>query len=183
MNKRLIKIFLSIIIFSSLNAKILNKYLPKHKHNKIRVGLRKKFVDIPDENYQVEGLSKEETKDLVNKIKDIMHKERHKNIKNIIERTNLTTEDIKELLDNVRQEKKEIGTKIEAVIEHANNLIKEKINQEIKKYLNTEKISTEKIKEIFNEVKLDAQEHIDKEIKEHDIIIEKLEKYLEKYFK
>lgn len=142
------------------------KKVPKYKHKKIKKIIKPKFVDVPNE---IPGLSKEESQELIHKIKNTIHKERHRKIKHIIEQEDLTYHDIKTLIKEIRKEKEELAPKIEAAVQHINRLLKQKLKEGIKEIL-----GKDQFKEKLNQIRLDFEKELDKERKEHDAIIEQL---------
>ncbi len=160
-----------ILCFSNLIAQEnIEKHCPYKQ--KVRNVVVNKFDNCPD---TVPGLSKEESKEFLGKLKDILEDDKHENIKKIIKKEDITKQDVKDLISNIRKAKIELKNKIKSAVEHVNKFV-EKILEDNKHKFEDHK----EIKKILNEIKLNFKEELQKERKEHEYIIKKLTKYIDK---
>ncbi|CDK30231.1 hypothetical protein [Candidatus Babela massiliensis] len=152
--------------------KISNKELPKAKVSNIKQKTFEKFVQVPS---QLPGLSKETSDKLIKKVNDIWQEEGHRqNIGKIVVKEKLNKEDIEKLINHIKKEKELVRSKIQRIVQHVN----QSIEKELKEHL-SDTVSEVELNATIESLKLDPEEEINKELHEHDNLIEQIEEILE----
>lgn len=149
-----------------------NKEFPKAKVSNIKQKAFEKFVKVPS---QLPGLSKETSDKLIKKVNNIWQEAGHRqNIGKIVVKEKLNKEDIAKLINHIKKEKELVRSKIQRIVQHVNQAIE----KELKDHL-SDTVSEVELNETIENLKLDPQEEINKELDEHDNLIKELEEILQ----
>jgi len=161
-----LRLIANINIQDETTGKYYQQQIPKNKHNQIKKIITEYFFNIPNE---LPLLSKEESKDTINKIENTLHHKNHIHIKRIIEQENLTNKDVKDLIKYIKETKKELAPKIKEIVQHVNKILKQKLEENLTKHLKKEELEN-----LLETLKLDDEKLLRQIIKEHNEIINKL---------